>query len=375
MRSSLAASNAPVIVADQQDERDLGRLIDELLGSLKQAIVEIEQINFQTKLLSLNARIEAARAGGTVGAAFGIVAQEIQSLARNTGEVTTKLSEDSRQTILKIQTEVDSLSTNARGSRLADLALSNVDLIDRNLYERSCDVRWWATDSRIVEAVTSKTLDACHHASERLAVILHSYTVYYDLVVCDLNGVVIANGRPERYHSRGANQANSRWFQNALTTRNGDQFAFQTAHHSTLVDGEPALIYACGIRENGDTRGKLLGVLGVIFNWAALGQTIVEKHQSAGDQTRFIVCDHDGVILADTDRTKFGQQLNLPDFSQMLSEKKGFRITELDGQPMCIAYALAPGYETYTTGGIASSCSRRLSKLAGYSRSGWGKFG
>jgi hypothetical protein len=350
LRSSLAASNAPVIVADQQDERDLGRLIDELLGSLMQAIVEIEQINFQTKLLSLNARIEAARAGGTVGAAFGIVAQEIQGLARNTGDVTTKLSEDSRQTILKIQAEVESLSTNARGSRLADLALSNVDLIDRNLYERSCDVRWWATDSCIVEAVDSRTSDACRIASERLAVILRSYTVYYDLVVCDLNGLVIANGRPERYHSRGANQANSRWFQNALMTLSGDHFAFQTAHHSSLVSGETALIYACGIRENGDTRGKLLGVLGAVFNWAALGQTIVEKHQSAGDQTRFILCDHDGVILADTDRAKFGQQLNLPDLSRMLGERRGFRVAEVHGQPTCIAYAVAPGYETYTTG-------------------------
>ena len=30
--------------------------------------------------------------------------------------------------------------------------LTNIDLIDRNLYERSCDVRWWATDSSVVDA-------------------------------------------------------------------------------------------------------------------------------------------------------------------------------------------------------------------------------
>ena len=28
-----------------------------------------------------------------------------------------------------------------------NLALNAIELIDRNLYERTCDVRWWATDS------------------------------------------------------------------------------------------------------------------------------------------------------------------------------------------------------------------------------------
>lgn len=40
---------------------------------------------------------------------------------------------------------------------MTDLALNVVDLIDRNLYERSCDVRWWATDSAVVQALESAT--------------------------------------------------------------------------------------------------------------------------------------------------------------------------------------------------------------------------
>jgi hypothetical protein len=41
-----------------------------------------------------------------------------------------------------------------RGSRLPDLSLNAIDIIDRNLYERSCDVRWWATDSAIVDELS-----------------------------------------------------------------------------------------------------------------------------------------------------------------------------------------------------------------------------
>ena len=40
-----------------------------------------------------------------------------------------------------------------RGTRFTDLARNAVEIIDRNLYERSCDVRWWATDSAVVDAL------------------------------------------------------------------------------------------------------------------------------------------------------------------------------------------------------------------------------
>ena len=36
---------------------------------------------------------------------------------------------------------------------MVDLALNAIEFIDRNLYERTCDVRWWATDSAVVDCV------------------------------------------------------------------------------------------------------------------------------------------------------------------------------------------------------------------------------
>lgn len=354
LMSPTPTSERSTAESSPRSHSDLGGLIDSLLDSMKHAIVEIEQINFQTKLLSLNARIEAARAGGMVGAAFGIVAQEIQTLSMHTGNVTAKLSAESQRTILEIQAEVEHFSTQARGNRLSDLALTSVDLVDRNLYERSCDVRWWATDSSLVDALTLKTPEAYRYASERLGVILSAYTVYYDLVLCDLQGQIVANGRPGLYRSLGTNQSAAAWFTEALGTRSGDEFGFQSAHRSGLVNGERALVYSCGVRERGQASGKLLGVLGIVFNWEALGQTIADKmsvkDQHGEIQTRCLICDNDGIILADTDHLQFGHRLELPFLNDMLRQTKGFRISEIDGKPMCLAYAKAPGFETYTTG-------------------------
>ena len=84
-----------------------------------------------------------------------------------------------------------------------DVRELDIDLIDRNLYERSCDVRWWATDAAVVAATQDPNPAALAHASQRLGQILDSYTVYFDLVLADLDGTVIANGRPRQYQNGG----------------------------------------------------------------------------------------------------------------------------------------------------------------------------
>jgi len=66
-------------------------LIDQLTEAMNDAIGDIRKINGNTKLLALNARIEATRSG-TSGAAFGVVAQEMQTLSGRTAIVADYLS-------------------------------------------------------------------------------------------------------------------------------------------------------------------------------------------------------------------------------------------------------------------------------------------
>ena len=162
--------------------QDISRYVTDLSSMLTDAIDEISDINSNTRLLALNARIEAARAG-SAGAAFSVVAGEVQSLSEKTSGVANELATKTRQSIAELS---DIIGTSVRGTRLSDIALTNIDLIDRNLYERSCDVRWWATDSSVVDALTQKTSEAHDFASHRLGVILNAYTVYVDLVLADM---------------------------------------------------------------------------------------------------------------------------------------------------------------------------------------------
>ncbi|TWU56615.1 Methyl-accepting chemotaxis protein McpA [Rubripirellula tenax] len=343
----------PFAESDEMSVGDGGS--DDVLGLVRQlnltmdsAIDEINEINSRTKLLALNARIEAARAG-SYGAAFGVVAAEMQKLASNTTDAANQMASRTQRTI---QLLLDLIGTSVRGNRLSDMALVNIDLIDRNLYERSCDVRWWATDSSVVDALSEKTAAATEHACGRLGTILNSYTVYWDLVLADTKGKVIANGRPDRYRSIDRDVSRAVWFDRAMTTRSGEDFAFETAHKSSLVNDEASLIYSAAVRQGGRVDGSILGVLGIIFNWDALAQSVIENtplREGEKETTRVMIVDEAGRVLADSG----GQAMNesVPSsWMELVKKHKRFSTISIDGIPFCLGFAHAPGYETYTTG-------------------------
>lgn len=256
--------------------KDIARLAGGVSTRLAGALGELEEINLQTRLLSFNAQLEASRAG-VAGRAFDVVAREIVALSDRTGGAARQLDADTHADLADLSGRIAAVGTEVRGARLSDLAFTNIDLIDRNLYERSCDVRWWATDSSCVQALLDPARQAAH-ASRRLGVILDAYTVYYDIVLCDLSGQIIANGRPQQFRSVGTNQSSTTWFRNALATRSGSEFGFAGVHQSSsLANGQMALVYSAAVRRDGRADGEILGCLGVVFNWEALAQTIATR--------------------------------------------------------------------------------------------------
>jgi hypothetical protein len=327
-------------------------LASELQQRLTGAIQRIGKLNSETKIISINAKMEAARAGGTAGMAFGVVAQSIQDVSKQTADVAHQLTLQTQETMRELQYVNRELATRVRGERLADIALMNVDVIDRNLYERTCDCRWWATDPAVVDACTEPVPSKLESCSRRLGQILDSYTVYFDIVIADLEGRIICNGRPGEFPSVGTFHGTKEWFRTAMQSRTGAEFGFRTVAASELANQQRVLVYSCAVRTGGDLDGRKIGVLAVVFRWDALGQTIVQRTPVPAEErelTRALVIDSSGRVLADSGEPTLSS-FDLPELPTLLSPARNFLLTHIDDVEYCIGHARAPGFETYSTG-------------------------
>jgi hypothetical protein len=227
----------------------------------------IQGITGQTRILALNATIEAARAG-EAGRGFAVVAGEVKAVSTEIARLATDMERELTAALNAVRDVGKRMAEEVRGQRLTDLALNAIEIIDRNLYERTCDVRWWATDAAVVDAVADPSPERLAHSEQRLGVILSAYTVYLDLWLCSTAGRVLAHGRPGRYpHVRGSDVSREPWFRDALATASGDDYAVADIASCPGLDGALVATYAAAVRDGGRANGRVAGVLGIHFDW------------------------------------------------------------------------------------------------------------
>jgi len=305
---------------------------------------EIQAVTNTTKILALNALIEATRAG-EAGRGFAVVAGEVKLVSERVSVIAKELRENMAARTAELDTLGRALVSQLRGNRLADLALGMIDIMDRNLYERSCDVRWWATGASVVEAAVDPTPDVLAKASKRLGVILDAYTVYLDLWIVGADGTVLANGRPDRFkRAVGTNVAGEAWFRDALASRNGDEYAVGDIAVNPTLDGRQTATYAAAVREGGEHDGRVVGVLGIFFDWRTQSKTILDGVRLSDDEkarTRCLLIDRaHRVIAASDDRGVLSEVFPLK------TETRDHGCYPMpDGG--VVGFALTPGYESY----------------------------
>ena len=335
----------PTTQSAAEDEADISALIGRLTGEVNQIACEktqsIQKITNQMKMLALNALIESSRAGAQ-GAGFAVVAQEVRAVGQLVETIARELESQLTSRTGSLMSSIERMSEKSRGERMVDLSLNAIELIDRNLYERTCDVRWWATDSAVVDCAASPAPATVNYVSERLGVILGAYTVYLDLWLCDLDGNVIANGRADKFKVIGQNVGSAKWFREARDLHSGDDYVASDVECQPLLGNAQVATYCASVRADGKANGKPLGVLAIHFDWEPQARAIVQGVRVGdNDKARVLLVDSNFRVIAASDgKGLLSERVQL----SMKGGRCGFYHDHSGG---LVAYHATPGYETY----------------------------
>ena len=315
---------------------------------------QIRAINRRMRILALNALIEAERAG-EAGRGFAVVSQEVRGISEEVEKLSTALEAELASEIGEISSLVQEMSQSSQGQRLVDLALNAIEIVDRNLYERTCDVRWWATDSAFVDAMTEPGDGAFAYAARRLNVILRAYTVYLDIWLCDTQGRVVATGRGDRFPVTGADVSSRSWFRTGMGLKTGDDFHAEDIAREPLLADTMVATFVTPVRTGGEADGRPIGLLAIHFDWEPQSRTIVEGVRLTDEEravSRVLIVDRDNRVIASSDGAGLLTE-RLPAFG---GSAAGWQLN--DGR--IVAQHATPGYETYRGLGWRGVIEQRL---------------
>lgn len=253
-RNQTAGNVVNIAPADLKIESEkIGLKLKESMREIELVVDAVNANNRAVKLLAVNASIQAGLAGAD-GEGFSIIANEVAHLARKSLEFVDEVND----TTDSLRNAVDqSISL-----RLVDAAGDAMSKVDRNLFERYCDIQAWSTFDKISSLLEGKvSQDVCLTLLENIHRI---YEVYHDIYVLDLDGKVLATAVNHTLH--GHNFATKEWFTAAAS---GSTFYSDIYVSDTLKC--PIITFSAPVY---DAQNQIRGVICSRFNCGFLDQII-----------------------------------------------------------------------------------------------------
>lgn len=218
-----------------------------------------------------------------------------------------------------------------------------IDIMDRNLYERANDVRWWALDG-----VLRATLAGQAEVPQAEAVLAHInrlYTVYTLLVLVDPQGQVVAVSQPGAAHWRGQ-VIDEPWVAAALACRDSQAHAVSRHQSSALYEGRSTYVFGAALR---DAQQRPVGAIGIVFDGAPQFTAMLSDAMPRDLAGCAQIVTRSGLLVASTDATQpVGQPVPLPPgWGQLVAGASGACVIDIDGVAHAVGYAMAGGYREY----------------------------
>lgn len=334
---------------DRIDKEILQNVMDQS-SSFSSGLFEIgqraESINMSLRRVVWNGQVMSEETDqGAVGVNTQSEYVSLKSLLGQISKIGLKTSNLFEESIRNLYETVIS-STLSDVQFIASLA---TDIMDRNLYERSNDCRWWALTSSFrqilsKDEVTPKDTETI---TEILEYINSLYTVYTNLFVFNSNGEIIAMSN--HTHSEYLNKRLEKdWVKEVLSLKRSQQYRVSAFEKSDLYDDRHTYIYGAAILDN-KGENHAVGGIGIVFDAEPEFHAMLKDSLPPKEGSFALFLDRKGNVISSTsDDFKTGTKFPVDAQFLSLDNGKGFStILTHQGSFYAVGCMTSSGYREY----------------------------
>ncbi|KMT65641.1 cache domain-containing protein [Catenovulum maritimum] len=229
-----------------------------------------------------------------------------------------------------------------------------IEIMDRNLYERANDCRWWALNQEFISALQQAELskDKLRLICAQLGYINDLYTVYTNIFIYDKQGKIITASKPADLPTDSYNVANNTWCTQTLKLQNSQQYAVSDFAQSEFYAGKSTYIYNAAIKNN---LGENIGGIGLVFDSepefkAMLQDSLpLNEHGQIIESALALFITPEGKVISCSDDTWSPlDTIELPaSLTQLAPAESNQELILLDGNYYLAGATASSGYREY----------------------------
>lgn len=274
---------------------------------------------------------------------------QLKSVLEQISETGNRSNELFSQSITNLYETV--LSSSLRGTEFMSNLL--VDLLDRNLYERANDCRWWALTPALQNALAApeQTEAMVKDMSGILTYINSLYTVYTKLFVYDASGCIIAATHlVQKGEDRDmvGTRIDHVTLQSVLSLSNEQDYHVTPFAPTPMYDMLPTYVYHAAIRHS-DNPKLIVGGIGIVFDAAPEFSAMLHGGLNGKAGTTAFFINRMGHIIASTDPSRpVGTLLDIdPEVMHLKNGHSISTVTVHDGCYASMGCTVSNGYREF----------------------------
>ena len=329
--------------AEYTDIMDQASTFPKELRDIRKASADI---NADLGLLVLNGQIASARKNA---AEFMPVLEAIKQIGSDIASIFTA-SVNSLQ-------EVTVMSSHLNNAGF--LAALAVDFMDRNLYERANDCRWWALTSDFRRLLAQPVLSSSdkHRITEILQYINALYTVYTNLYVYDKKGEILAVSNPKERGIVGLPVDAQTGASATLRSSDSQRYSVSAFVRTSLYNNRHTYIYNAAITHL-DHKDDVLGGIGIVFDSEPQFEAMLSDVLPRDEQGELLAgcfavfADRKKMIIAVANQPDLnaGDSLVIDDhFFVLKNGQRRSEVIQFNGINYVLGSAMSQGYREYKT--------------------------